>query len=151
NYKKCDTCTKPDIYFLVFDMYANSSVLKSFWNYDNSELENFLDSNGFYRVKNSTSNYNYTVFSMGSTLNMDYQEKDLKYTNAFRSSGQLSQFEDNELFRILKKEGYDLYNYSWFHFVDAPARIAPFVLTAPKELIAAQTFWFRFRSDIAWN
>jgi hypothetical protein len=151
NYTTCDTCVKPDIYFLVFDMYANSNVLKSFWNYDNSRIEHFLDSNGFHRVKNSTSNYNYTVFSIGSTLNMDYQEKDLKYTNAFRSSGQLIQFEDNELFRILKKEGYNLYNYSWFHFVDAPARIAPFVLTEPRQLIAAQTFWFRFRSDIAWN
>ena len=151
NYKSCADCPKPDIYFLVFDMYANSSVLKSFWNYDNSSLEHFLDSSGFYRIKNATSNYNYTVFSIGSTLNMDYQEKDLKYTNAFRSSGQLIQFEDNELFRILKKEGYSFRNYSWFHFVDAPARVAPFVLTEPKDLIAAQTFWFRFRSDIAWN
>ncbi|HYF29599.1 MAG TPA: sulfatase-like hydrolase/transferase [Chitinophagaceae bacterium] len=151
NYVKCDTCSRPDIYFLVFDMYANSKVLKSFWNYDNTRLEQFLDSSGFYRAKNSTSNYNYTVFSMGSTLNMDYQEKSLKYTNAYRSSGQLSQFEDNELFRILKKEGYQFYNYSWFHFIDAPARVAPFVLTEPRELIAAQTFWFRFRSDIAWN
>lgn len=151
NYTKCGTCTRPDIYFLVFDMYASSQVLKSFWNYDNTPLERFLDSTGFHRVENSRSNYNYTVFSMGSTLNMDYREKDLKYTNAFRSSGQLSQFEDNELFRILKKEGYNFYNYSWFHFVDAPARIAPFVLTEPKDLIAAQTFWFRFRSDIAWN
>ncbi|MGB8191267.1 MAG: sulfatase-like hydrolase/transferase, partial [Chitinophagaceae bacterium] len=151
NYKTCDTCSNPDIYFLVFDMYANSSVLKSFWNYDNHKLDNFLDSSGFYYARNSTSNYNYTVFSMGSTLNMDYQEKGLKYTNAFRSSGQLSQFEDNELFRILKKQGYKFYNYSWFHFNDAPARIAPFVLTEPRELIAAQTFWFRFRSDIAWN
>lgn len=150
-YSKCDTCSKPDIYFLVFDMYANSRVLKSFWNYDNTELEQFLDRSGFYQAKKSTSNYNYTVFSMGSTLNLDYQEKDLKYTNAFRSSGQLSQFEDNELFRILKKEGYKIHNYSWFHFIDAPAKIAPFVLTEPKELIAAQTFWFRFRSDIAWN
>jgi hypothetical protein len=150
-YKKCDTCTRPDIYFLVFDMYANASVLKSFWNHDNSRLEQFLDSTGFRQVKHSTSNYNYTVFSIGSTLNMDYHEKDLKYTNAFRSAAQLSQFEDNELFRILKKEGYDFYNYSWFHFNDAPARVAPFVLTEPRELVAAQTFWFRFRSDIAWN
>ncbi|HEY0680121.1 MAG TPA: sulfatase-like hydrolase/transferase [Chitinophagaceae bacterium] len=150
-FKQCDTCSNPDIYFLVFDMYANSKVLKSFWNYDNSALENFLDSSGFYQARNSTSNYNYTVFSIGSTLNMDYQEKDLKYTNAFRSSGQLSQFEDNELFRILKKQGYSFYNYSWFHFNDAPARVAPFVLTEPRELVAAQTFWFRFKADIAWN
>lgn len=151
SFKQCDTCVNPDIYFLVFDMYANSKVLKSFWNYDNHELDSFLDSTGFYYARNSTSNYNYTVFSIGSTMNMDYQEKDLKYTNAFRSSRQLSQFEDNELFRILKKQGYQFYNYSWFHFNDAPTRVAPFVLTEPKELIAAQTFWFRFKSDIAWN
>jgi hypothetical protein len=132
-------------------MYANSKVLKSFWNYDNHQLENFFDSSGFYYAKNSTSNYNYTVFSIGSTLNMDYQEKDLKYTNAFRSSGQLSQFEDNELFRILKKQGYEFQNFSWFHFNDAPTKVAPFVLTEPKDLVGAQTLLFRFRSDVAWN
>lgn len=151
SYKKCDTCQNPDIYFLVFDMYANNSVLKSFWNYDNSDLNRFLDSSGFYHARHSTSNYNYTVFSIGSTFNMDYHDKDLKYTNTFRSSSQLGQFEDNQLFRILKTQGYSFYNYSWFHFVDAPARVAPFVLTAPKELVAAQTFWYRFRTDIAWN
>jgi hypothetical protein len=151
SYQPCDTCQNPDIYFLIFDMYANNSVLKSFWNYDNSDMDRFLDSSGFYHAKNSTSNYNYTVFSIGSTFNMDYHDKDLKYTNTYRSSSQLGQFEDNQLFRILKTQGYKFYNYSWFHFVDAPARVAPFVLTAPKELVAAQTFWFRFKSDIAWN
>lgn len=151
NFKKCDTCSNPDIFYLVFDMYANSKVLNSFWKYDNHQLENFFDSSGFYYAKNSTSNYNYTVFSMGSTLNMDYQEKDLKYTNAFRSSGQLSKFEDNELFRILKKQGYEFHNFSWFHFIDAPAKVVPFVLTEPRDLVAAQTFWFRFKSDVAWN
>lgn len=151
NYKGCDTCMNPDIYFLVFDMYANTSVLKSFWNYDNAQLEKFLDSSGFYNVKNSRSNYNFTVFSIASTLNMQYHVTDLTYTNAFRSSGELNQFEDNELFRILKKQGYKFHNYSWFHFIDAPSVVAPFVITDPQELVAAQTLWFRFKNDIAWN
>lgn len=151
NFQPCDTCTNPDIYYLVFDMYANSSVLKSFWNYDNSRLEQFFDSSGFYRVKNSTSNYNYTVFSIGSTLNMDYHATDIKYTNAFRSSSELSNIEDNELFRILKKQGYQFHNYSWFHFNEAPATIAPLVLTDPQDLVAAQTLWFRFKTDVSWH
>ena len=151
NFKQCDTCVNPDIYYLVFDMYVNSEVLKSFWNYDNSKLENFLDSSGFYYANRSRSNYNYTVFSIGSTFNMDYHEKKIKYTNAFRSSREMSQSEDNELFRILKKQHYKLYNYSWFYFNDAPSLVTPFYLTDPQELVAAQTFWFRFKTDIAWH
>lgn len=149
-YTTCDTCQKPDIYFLVFDMYANSKVLKSFWNYDNA-LDTYLDSAGFYRAKNSTSNYNYTVFSIGSLFNMDYHAQNITYTNAFRSSSAMLRFQDNELSRILQKEGYEFRNYSWFYLhADAP-RVAPFVLTDPKELIAAQTFWFRFRTDVGWK
>lgn len=151
NFKGCDTCTNPDIYYLVFDMYANSSVLKSYWNYDNQKLEAFLDSSGFYNIKNSTSNYNFTVFSIASSFQMDYTRKNRKYTNAFSSSAELSQVEDNELFRILKKQGYSFYNYSWFHFHDAPSLVAPFTLTEPRELVAAQTLWYRLKSDVLWR
>ncbi|HYC30425.1 MAG TPA: sulfatase-like hydrolase/transferase [Chitinophagaceae bacterium] len=151
NFKKCDTCINPDIYYLVFDMYVNSEVLQSFWKYDNSKVEDFLDSSGFYYARHSKSNYNFTVFSIGSTLNMEYHDKRIKYTNAFRSSRQMIQAEDNELFRILKKQGYGLYNYSWFYFKDAPSRVTPFALSDPRELVASQTFWFRFKKDIAWH
>jgi hypothetical protein len=151
NFKDCDTCMNPDIYYLVFDMYANSGVLKSYWNYDNHKLEKFLDSSGFYHISNSTSNYNFTVFSIASSFQMDYTRKNRKYTNAFSSSAELSQVEDNELFRILKKQGYSFYNYSWFHFHDAPSLVAPFTLTEPRELVAAQTLWYRLKSDILWR
>lgn len=151
NFKACDTCTNPDIYYLVFDMYPNSSVLSSYWNYDNNNLERFLDSSGFHNIKNSTSNYNYTVFSIASSFQMDYTRKNRKYTNAFSSSAELSQVEDNELFRILKKQGYSFHNYSWFHFHDAPSQVSPFTLTEPRELVAAQTLWYRLKSDILWR
>jgi hypothetical protein len=151
NFKQCDTCANPDIYYLVFDMYVNSEVLKSFWNYDNSKLENFFDSSGFYYAKKSRSNYNFTVFSIGSTFNMNYQQRRIKYTNAFRSSREMSQSEDNELFRILKKQGYKLYNYSWFYFNDAPSEVPLFALSEPWELVSSQTFWYRFKKDIAWH
>lgn len=151
NFRQCDTCVNPDIYYLVFDMYVNSEVLKSFWNYDNSKVENFLDSSGFYYAPRSTSNYNFTVFSIGSTFNMNYLEKNIKYTNAFRSSVEMSQSEDNELFRILKKQGYKLYNYSWFYFNDAPSEVPLFALSEPWELVSSQTFWYRFKKDIAWQ
>jgi hypothetical protein len=114
-------------------------------------LENFFDSSGFYYAKKSRSNYNFTVFSIGSTFNMNYQQKRIKYTNAFRSSREMSQSEDNELFRILKKQGYKLYNYSWFYFNDAPSEVPLFALSEPWELVSSQTFWYRFKKDIAWH
>jgi len=151
NFKQCDTCTNPDIYYIVLDMYANSEVLKSFWNYDNSQFEHFLDSSGFYLAKHSRSNYNFTVFSIGSTFDMNYLETEYKYSNSFRASKELLKAEDNELFRILKKQGYKLYNYSLFHYSGVPSKVAPVSLTAPWEMATSQTFWYRFNNDIAWN
>src|SRR5215211_5014259 len=151
NFNGCDTCMNPDIYYLVFDMYPNSGILKSYWNYDNQKLEKFLDSSGFYNINNSTSNYNFTVFSIASSFQMDYTRKNTKYTNAFSSSAELRRLEDNELLRILKKQGYSFYNYSWFNFYDAPSLVAPFTLTEPRELIVAQTLWHKLKSDIGWQ
>ena len=149
-YKACDTCLKPDIYYLVFDMYANSKFVKEFWNYDNP-LDAYLDSSRFYNVKNSTSNYNYTVYSMGSVFNMNYHAIRNNHNNAFRSGNLMQQFYKNELTAILEKEGYKFYNYSWLPLeVDEP-RLEPLAFTSPNELVRSQTLWFRFRRDIGWR
>ncbi len=62
----------PDIYYIIFDSYTGSRSLKKYWNYDNSEIANYLDRKGFYIASESRSNYPRTNFSMPSTFNMQY-------------------------------------------------------------------------------
>src|SRR5215468_7981709 len=52
-YQPCDTCSKPDIYFIVFDAYSSSRCLKRNFGFDNSSLDSFLESNGFFVSKGS--------------------------------------------------------------------------------------------------
>ncbi len=47
-YKTCDTCSRPDIYFLLFDGYSSSRILKDLYHYDDSALDRYLESEGFH-------------------------------------------------------------------------------------------------------
>lgn len=62
----------PNIYFIVLDAYANAGVLKSIYDYDNSQFVGALESEGFYVAGASSSNYCQTGLSIGSCLNLDY-------------------------------------------------------------------------------
>src|SRR5215203_6159863 len=68
----CDTCIKPDVFFIIADQYTGRVALKQVFNFDNTSFENELQDRGFHIAKNSSSNYNLTPFSIASTLNMDY-------------------------------------------------------------------------------
>lgn len=63
---------KRDIYYLIFDQYARSDILKKYYNYDNSSFINSLENMGFYVAKESYSNYPHTLHSLASSLNMEY-------------------------------------------------------------------------------
>ncbi|HEY5549896.1 MAG TPA: sulfatase-like hydrolase/transferase [Candidatus Saccharimonadales bacterium] len=63
---------KPDIYYLVFDRYTSPEVLKENFNYDNSEIVDFLNNQGFVTRQNAYSNYPFTMSSIASTLSMNY-------------------------------------------------------------------------------
>jgi hypothetical protein len=63
---------KPDIYYLLFDRYTSSDILKSNFHYDNSELLKFLNSKGFVNRNPAFSNYPFTTESVSSTLSMNY-------------------------------------------------------------------------------
>jgi hypothetical protein len=66
------TGAKPDIYYLLLDRYTNSDILKSNFNYDNSDLLNFLSSQGFVNRQPASSNYPFTTPSVSSTMAMNY-------------------------------------------------------------------------------
>jgi hypothetical protein len=145
----CDTCTKPDIYFLVFDEYSSTSALKETWNYDNSDLDSFLIKKGFRVLPDSRSNYNFTQFSIASTLNMDYLNipnpsactiKD--YNNCFEL------IKNNQVCSVLSSMGYEIANYSIFDIQKNPSLVTESFLPLKTKLITSQTFISRIKKDL---
>lgn len=98
----------PDIYYLVFDRYANSETLLNQYKYNNSEFISFLESAGFYVASNSAANYPFTLPSLASSLNMTY------LTDVAREVGRdsadskplMHMIEDNEVQAYLKSKNY---------------------------------------------
>ena len=62
----------PDIYYIIFDRYANATSLAEFYNFDNSEFLEDLTDKGFYVASQSCANYPKTCLSLASSLNMTY-------------------------------------------------------------------------------
>jgi len=61
-----------DIYYLVFDRYANANTLRRDFDFDNSEFYAELEKRGFYVERDAVTCYPMTLLSMSSTLNMHY-------------------------------------------------------------------------------
>jgi hypothetical protein len=67
-----EATSRPDIYYIIFDMYARSDTIESDYGYDNSAFLEALRKQGFYVAPCSTSNYTVTQLSIPSALNMNY-------------------------------------------------------------------------------
>lgn len=67
-----DSKDKPDIYHIILDGYLGREALKDFTGFYNDDFYNKLKTMGFETHNNVYSNYNHTVYSIPSILNMDY-------------------------------------------------------------------------------
>jgi hypothetical protein len=135
---RCDSCPRPDIYFILFDDYSNSKTLKEVYDYDNSDFDRFLVNEGFRIQRNSRSNYPGTPMSMASILNYSYL-KDLKgfifrsYADMFDAIAQ------SRVVNFLYAQGYTVANYSPFDLPGCPSgRDLPFI-PANARLISRRT------------
>ncbi len=150
-YISCDTCIKPDIYFLLFDEYTNSKTLKSDFNFENRFLDDHLHSRGFKIIYHSTSNYNITPISIASLLNMNYlsglHNEKVELRRFLRGVYTINH---NAFTPFLKKEGYEINNYSLFDLDQASAKVDPFVLRFRDEFLFGVTFFHKARRDIGW-
>jgi len=94
-----------DIYYIILDTYASSSTLKEIYNYDNSELTNYLSERGFYIASESRSNYPATHLSLASSLNMEY-------INFIRHTSECYRMiSNNKVIKFLKSKGYKFINF----------------------------------------
>ena len=62
----------PDIYLIILDEYANSSVLREQFSFDNRAFEDSLRQLGFTIPKSVRSNYTHTILSLPSLLNFSH-------------------------------------------------------------------------------
>jgi hypothetical protein len=147
----CDTCQKPDIYFILADEYAGNTELKEKFGFDNSVFLAELTQRKFHTIANSSSNYNYTPFSMASILNMEY----LALASKDRGQSDLTycyeSIKNSTLLRFLQQHNYRLYNYSIFDFEGQPGRRLEKFLPVKTRLITAQTFLSRAENSILFN
>jgi hypothetical protein len=63
---------RPDIYYIVFDAYARSDIMKEVTGYDNSAFIAALEERGFFVPECAFSNYAITTDTITSVLNLDY-------------------------------------------------------------------------------
>jgi membrane-associated phospholipid phosphatase len=102
---------RPDIYYLVFDRYANEKVLKQTYDFDNSPFLDNLKQKGFYIASDSVANYPFTTPSLASTLNLDYISDEYKTTSdRVLLTGLFDKIENNKTTTFLKDKGYSFTN-----------------------------------------
>ncbi|MEX1059047.1 MAG: hypothetical protein WEC17_01295, partial [Candidatus Saccharimonadales bacterium] len=112
---------RPDIYYLVFDRYTSPEVLEANFNFDNSAMVNFLQSQGFVTRQNAYSNYAFTMSSIASTMAMDYfpqLEKQFGRDGRWQSAAPYRFIlNDPPIAQVLSGHGYDFNQISsWWDF-----------------------------------
>jgi hypothetical protein len=152
-FSSCDDCPNPDIYFLLFDEYSSSINLSRAFNYDNSNLDSFLAQKGFSQQIHSSSNYNFTPFSVASILNMNYINgiKDINACTVEDYARCNNLIRNNEVIQFLSSRHYDIVNYSIFDLAGNPSPVEQSLLPVKTRLITAQTLSGRFMHDIGWH
>jgi len=150
-YKTCDTCTKPDIYLLLFDEYASSASLQERYQYNN-DLDTFLAAKGFAIQPHSRSNYNFTPFSMASLLNMAYLQgiQNVRAISAEDYARCNELIRHNQVIKFLDLQGYDIVNYSVFDLAGHPSQVNQSFLPLKTKLITDRTLFARINRDIGW-
>lgn len=154
DFKTCDTCAKPDIYFIVWDGYTSSESLLENFNFDNNNMDSFLTGHRFYISEKSKSNYRITPFSIASTLNLNYLDDKDRINKEASPKMMLQAIEtvkSNDLTSFLQKEGYEIKNYSVFDLNSFPSETTVFFKNYIEHFLYDETLAGRIKRDILWN
>lgn len=106
---------KPNVYFIVLDGYAGYQSLQDSFGFKNDSFYNFLKQR-YFQVIPSTANYDFTFYSMASTLNMQYIAGDFENKTAFQNDIQqrFNEVRYAAVFSNFSGMGYNIENYSFF-------------------------------------
>lgn len=135
---------KPDIYYIVFDRYTNQNVLKSQFDFNNTDFINFLTSNGFFVNPNAYSNYPYTSMSVASTLIADYHSDMVKKFGKASMQTQVPYFDTirhSPVIETLKSLGYFYYHLGTWYEASNQAPLADYYFQPEGQLtVLGRTF-----------
>lgn len=157
---------RPDIYLLVLDSYSRADVLASEFGFDNRDFIGQLQDMGFYVASCSRSNYNDTLHSMASMLNMTYYEG-AAVRFAENEDWLTAYLNQNEVRKQLKGRGYNMVTFeseyrmlNWsdvdWNFAPTPAalltrRMDPFEAMFIKSTALSPLLNVAFRHNSAVN
>ena len=105
-----------DIYYLVFDRYANTDTLERLFHFDNSPFLTFLEERGFFVAKEAAANHQKTAHSLASSLNLTYiSDLPEPPTAAARQRTIMALLRDPGIARYLRSVGYRYHHIgSWW-------------------------------------
>lgn len=110
---QADGSEKPDVYYIILDMYGRDDVLLDRFRYDNSEFLSQLEDMGFVVTRCSVTNYNMTELSLASSFNMNYLDAlGSQYTAGNKDrSGLPSLIHNSAVRQIFENMGYRFINF----------------------------------------
>jgi len=99
---------RPDIYYIILDGYGRDDVLRDMYFLDNGIFLRFLERKGFFVAGDSCANYNQTLFSLASSLNMRYVHPLAKVLGADSMNRRplMRMIRESDLACTLKSKGY---------------------------------------------
>lgn len=106
---------RPNVYFIVLDCYAGYQSLQDSFGFKNDSFYTFLKQKSF-KILPSTSNYDFTFYSMASTLNMEYIKGDFENKTASQKDIQqrFNEVRYAAVFSAFSAMNYNIENYSFF-------------------------------------
>lgn len=144
---------RPVVFWFVFDEYAGSQSLKRMYGFKNP-LDSMLKARKFYVPHRAVSNYNFTHYSVTSTLDMNYLDARLKNHSIVTLKdlvrGEASIY-DNNVVRVFEKAGYIINNYTIFPMQGYAWKGIDWFKGTPESLVDFQTLSGRVQKEIGWN
>jgi len=104
----------PDIYYFVLDGYGRDDVLRSDYEFDNTDFLEGLRQRGFYVADEAVANYPVTLVSLTSTMNFTYlQDVVGEELSEFRDRRFLREMmQESRAVRLLREAGYSIASFS---------------------------------------
>lgn len=100
----------PNIYHVILDGYPRSDTLEKYFSFNNQAFDSYLESHGFYIASKSHSNYNQTLLSLPSIMNMSYLDDGEQ--SGLSKDILLDLWQHNKTLDVLKTAGYKYINNS---------------------------------------
>ncbi len=104
---------RPDIYYIILDAYGRDDTLKNVYRLDDDDFLKFLQEKGFSVARDARANYNQTLFSLASSLNMRYVNSlaEILGTNSRNRRPLMRMIDESDLAYFLRKNGYAIVSF----------------------------------------